>query len=78
VREFVGKVTKRPFASGSKSEREAVRLDTDNGSFVLRREGGNPLYDPMLEELVGKTIKCTGETHDYTLTMTDWSEHLDR
>jgi len=75
VQEFVGKVTKRPLAIGSKSEREAVRLDTDKGSFVLRRVGGNPLFDPELEKLVGKTIKCTGETHDYTLTMADWSEH---
>ena len=73
MREFVGKVTKRPFAVGSKSERNAVRLDTDEGSFVLRREGGNPLSDPALDKLVGKTIKCTGEIDDYTLTMTDWN-----
>jgi len=55
-----------------------VRLDTDEGSFVLRRLGGNPLFDPELEKLVGKTIRCTGETHDYTLTMVDWSEHRDQ
>lgn len=70
--QFVGKVTKRPFAVGSKSERNAIRLETSDGSYVLRREGGNPLYDPALEQLVGKTIECQGETHDYTLTMTDW------
>lgn len=78
LQEFIGTVTKKPFAIGSKSEREAVHLDTGQGSFVLRREGGNPLFDSELETLVGKTIKCTGETHGYTLTITDWSEHLDR
>jgi hypothetical protein len=74
VREFIGKVTKRPFAVGSKSERNAVRLDTKEGSYVLRREGGNPLSDPELEKLVGKTIKCKGEADDYTLTITEWRE----
>jgi hypothetical protein len=78
VREFVGKVTKRLFAVGSKSAREAVRLDTNEGSFILRREGGNPLFDPELEKLVGRTIKCNGEAHDYTLTITNWSEYPDR
>lgn len=75
VQEFIGTVTKRTFAQGSKSEREAIRLDTGEGSFVLRRVDGNPLFDPELEKLVGKTIKCTGETQGYTLTITDWSEH---
>ncbi|MGY8684734.1 hypothetical protein Q2941_44340 [Bradyrhizobium sp. UFLA05-153] len=72
MRQFVGKVTKRRFAAGSKSERDAVRLETAEGSYVLRREGGNPLYDSALEDLVGKTIECQGETHDYTLTMRNW------
>lgn len=72
MRQFVGKVTKRPFAVGSKSERHAVRLETAEGSYLLRREGGNPLYDPALEELIGETIECQGETHDSTLTMRDW------
>ncbi|MGY8662422.1 hypothetical protein Q3C01_08645 [Bradyrhizobium sp. UFLA05-109] len=72
MRQFVGKVTKGPFAAGSKSERNAIRLETAEGSYVLRREGGNPLHDPALEDLVGKSIECQGETHDYTLTMRYW------
>jgi hypothetical protein len=74
VKEFVGKVSKRPFATGSKSERDALRLDTAEGSFVLRRMGANPLYDPDLEKLVGKTIRCRGEVNNYTLTIADWRE----
>jgi len=60
---------------GSKSERDAVYLETDEGSFVLRRTGGNPLFDPDLVALVGKTIRCLGEVHGYTLTMARWEEH---
>ena len=75
MQEFVGKVTKAPFAAGSKSGRQAISLETPAGSFVLRRQGGNPLFDPELDKLVGKTIKCSGELHDYTLTIANWSEH---
>jgi hypothetical protein len=74
MRQFVGKVIKKPFAVGSKSEREAVQLDTGQGSFVLRRVGGNPLSDPELDKLVGKTIRCEGELQGYTLTIVDWRE----
>jgi hypothetical protein len=74
MREFVGKVVKRRFAVGSKSERDAIRLDTEEGSYLLRRVGGNPLFDLELDELVGKTINCRGELSGYTLTISDWSE----
>ena len=74
MKEFIGKVAMRPFAVGSKSERAAVWLDTAGGSFILRRQGANPLYDPELETLVGKTIKARGEVSDRTLTIADWSE----
>ena len=66
---FVGKVMKGPFAKGTKSEHEAVYLDTGNSAYVLRRQGGNPFQDPQLEKLVGKTIRCEGELSGYTLIM---------
>jgi hypothetical protein len=74
MREFTGKVTKKPFGRGSKSEHRAVRLETDEGSYVLRRVGGNPFQDSELDKLVGKTIRCTGELSGYTLTIAGWSE----
>ena len=74
MKEFIGKVAMRPFAVGSKSERDAVWLDTPEGSFVLRRQGANPLYDPELETLVGKTITAHGEVADGTLTITGWKD----
>ena len=73
MQEFVGKVVKRLFGKGSKSEHEAVYLDTGQDSYVLRRQGGNPFYDPELSKLVGKTIRCQGETTDHTLIMATWA-----
>jgi hypothetical protein len=73
VTEFVGKVSKRVFGKGSKSEHEALYIDTDRGRYVLRRQGGNAMYDPALQELAGKTIRCTGLIHDYVLLISDWT-----
>jgi hypothetical protein len=72
--EFAGKVTKELFGKGSKSEHEAVFLETDKGKYVLRRQGGNPFYDPELQKLVGKSIRCHGFLEEYTLTMSDWKD----
>lgn len=70
--EVDGQVIKHLTAKGSKSERNAVYLETDKGSYVLRRRGGNPFFDPVLEKLVGKTIHCKGILTEYTLIMSDW------
>ena len=70
--EFAGQVVKKPFGTGSKSEREAVCLKTRSDEYVLRREGGNPFHDPELENLVGKSIRCTGTVSGYTLLMSEW------
>ena len=73
--EFVGTVTKNIFGKGSKSEHEALFIRTQDGKqYVLRRQGGNPFYDPELQELLGKTIRCTGSVSDYVLKISDWSE----
>jgi len=70
--EFKGQVVKRPFAMGSKSEREALFLETKGDRYLLRQMGGNPYQDPELEKLVGKTIKAVGEIDDYMLLLSDW------
>lgn len=72
--QLTGRVTKKLFAAGSKSEHEAVTLVTDKGEYILRRRGGNPFFDQELESLVGKTIRCTGDLTDYTFLMDDWTE----
>ena len=62
---IVGKVTLKPFGTGSKSEHDAVYIETQKNSYKLRIKGGNPFNDPELSDLVGKTIKATGKLVDY-------------
>lgn len=69
-----GKVIQKPFATGSKSERQAVLLQTENGEYVLRIQGGNPFHDDRLNALIGKRICAQGELHGYTFLMQTWSE----
>jgi hypothetical protein len=70
-KKFSGSVIKRAFGVGTKSEHDAIMLITDNGDYVLRRQGGNAFHDPALEELVGKKVQVTGTVTGYTLLMTD-------
>ena len=74
IGQFVGKVTQRAFGTGSKSEHIAVVLQTNGKEYVLRRRGGNPFSDPVLEQLVGKKIWCSGHVLDYVLLISDWRE----
>lgn len=71
--EFIGTVIKKLFGKGSKSEHEAVFLETEHNEYVLRRQGGNPFYDEEMQKLVGKTIRCIGVVTDYTLLISDWA-----
>lgn len=70
--EFVGTVIRKTFAKGSKSEHQAVYLVTADEKYVLRRRGGNPFNDPELQNLVGKTIRCTGTVSEYMLLISEW------
>src|SRR4051812_14756084 len=71
---FTGHVVKKSFGQGSKSQRNAVLLVTDDGEYVLRRQGGNAFHDPQLEGLVGKSIRCQGVLHGYTLLVSSCTE----
>lgn len=70
---FVGKVTKKIFGKGTKSEYEALYLETADGQYVLRRQGGNPFFDPVLQELLGKRVSCKGFVEDYVLMISEWT-----
>ena len=69
--ELNGKVVKKKFAEGSKSEYDAVCLETESGSFVLRRKGGNPFNDPELQKLVGQKICAKGTISNYLFLAND-------
>ncbi len=67
-----GTVVKRPYATGSKSARPAVMLDTGDVRYVLRRVGGNAFADSVLDGLVGSSIECEGTVHGSTLILSSW------
>ena len=68
-----GTVARRVVAAGSKSEREAVVLDTGDATLVLRRQGANPFEtDPELDGLVGRRIRAEGSEHGQTLLVHRW------
>lgn len=67
-----GRVVRKRFGKGSKSEHDAVMLVTDRGEFRLRRVEGNPFHDPELDPLVGEEIVGQGTIHNDTFLLTSW------
>ena len=72
--EVVGEVFRKLYAPGSKSERVAVMLKVGDEELLLRRAGGNPFQDDVLEGLVGKQIRARGQRIDVGLIMESWEE----
>ena len=70
--EITGKVIKKLYAKGSKSERDAVMLQSGSDEYLLRQKDGNPFYDPQLIDLVGKSISCEGVIVGQTLVISKW------
>ncbi|HLN74489.1 MAG TPA: hypothetical protein VK205_14450 [Prolixibacteraceae bacterium] len=68
---LTGKVVVQKFAEGSKSEHDAVFLDTGKQKYRLRKKGGNPFYDESLHALVGKTIELEGNITPDFFVITD-------
>lgn len=60
IKKLTGKVEIDTFAKSSKSEHEAIYLNTGIERYRLRMKGGNPFYDESLHKLVGKTIVVEG------------------
>jgi hypothetical protein len=64
---MTGTVVRAPFGAGSKSEREAIWLDTGAERLVLRRKDGPTFGDQSLEKYVGKRVTCDGFLVGYSL-----------
>ena len=60
VEKLRGRVTRGQYAKGSKSERDAVFLETAAGRYILRRKDGPAFADPALDRYVGRTVECDG------------------
>ena len=56
----VGDVVRKRMGAGSKSDHDAVVLETGTGTLLLRRRGGNAFADPALDELVGRRVRLEG------------------
>jgi hypothetical protein len=71
--EVEGLVTTKPFATGTKSEHQAIYLETPEGELVLRRPGVNPFeIDPTLQALVGDRVRFSGTVRNGTLFVSGW------
>lgn len=58
---YTGMVRKETYAKGSKSEHQAVVLDTGDGNpMKLRIRGNNPFSDPELDQFVGMRVSVEG------------------
>ena len=71
--EYSGMVVSKLVSKGSKSERQAMQLDTDRGLLTLRRPGRSAFDDQGLADLVGKEIKCVGLRKGRYLYVKDWA-----
>ena len=63
--ELKGKVVMKNFGKGSKSEHDAVYLETKKGDFVLRQVGTNAFENKELKKMLGKEVVATGVLKDY-------------
>jgi len=73
-RRITGTVVRVQIAPGSKSEHVGVMLRTAEGDeYVLRRRGGNPFRDDVLERLVGTTITGEGLLTNQNFMMDEFS-----
>ena len=66
-----GKVVEGTFGKDSKSEHNAVYLDTGENKYRLKRFGVNPFYDETLHNLIGKTIEAEGNLTDHFFEITN-------
>lgn len=60
--EIKGKIVVKPLYVGTKSEHKGVCLHTSEDSYIkLRRPGGNPFNDDVLNGYIGKEVTIKGD-----------------
>ncbi|MDL2336694.1 MAG: hypothetical protein QFE16_02530 [Pseudomonadota bacterium] len=64
---LIGQVVAGPLGGGSKSERQALWIETPQGRFVLRRKDGPSFGDATLDRYLGQRVVCCGFVVGYTL-----------
>lgn len=69
-----GRVERRTVDPGSKSEHAAIVLVGEDGSvWKLRRLGGNPFRDPVLDALAGQCIAAEGRVEGASFFLSGWT-----
>jgi hypothetical protein len=71
--EWNGTVVRKLIRRGTKSEHQSLVLATTQGEFKLRRVGGNPFRDEVLDQLEGRKIRCSGELVGDEIFLDTWS-----
>lgn len=69
-----GKVVKKLFSKGSKSEHLAFYLQTGKDEWVLRKIGDNPFENNALAGFENKQVVCKGYKEDYVFFAEDVRE----
>lgn len=54
------------------TDRKTVILDTGEKQYVLKRKGGDPIQDPIVDALIGKRISCEGTNYCNLVRMHTW------
>lgn len=68
-----GRVERRLLGEGTKSEHAGVVLVTDAGQiWKLRRLGGHPFRDPVLDALVGTRVAIDGRAEGANWFFEHW------
>lgn len=60
VQTIRGIVIEKTYARGTKSQHEALYIQTSEHEYVLRRINANPFQDEELQEYKGKEVTATG------------------
>jgi hypothetical protein len=71
-----GRVTQGIYGKGTKSEREAVFIETANNRYLFRRKNGPAFDDSELKQYVGHMVECEGFLINTTL-LTERIEVMD-
>ena len=73
--QLAGRVVRDLVDAGSKSERHAVKLETEGGKrFTLRLRDEPAFGRSALEDLVDKAVSVHGMLIDQVLIIWDWDE----
>ena len=60
IKQLRGHVARGVYGKGTKSEREAIFIETGSARYLLRRKTGPAYADKELDQYVGRTVICSG------------------